>query len=400
MLQNRVLVPPKLRNSVLRHLHAAHAGVNAMLARAATCVYWPRLRQDIEKTRENCTSCHHHAPSQASQFSTPEPSLPQYPFQVICLDFFTWQNHTYLIIVDKYTNWLSILKLKKDDSKHVIEALRQYFSVFGVAETLCTDGAANFVSTDMEKFCKLWGIAHRISSAYYPTSNKRAEIGVKSAKRIIRENVGIQGSLNTNKFTQALLAHRNAPDPVSKVSPAQLVFGRQIKDHIPLASYSPQKYWVELAEKREDCFLKRHYLTGERLDAKARNLKPISPGDSVYVQDQNGPSPKRWSKSGIVVESLPYDSYLVKLDGSGRLSKRNRIFLRKYTPFSTVNEEIKPKEGVKTPLQEDAPSNVVVAYCALDTPLTLLNAFSTSQQLYTRPASPSEDSVGASRILV
>ena len=62
-------------------------------------------------------------------------------------------------------------------------------------------------------------------------------------------------------------------------------------------------------------------------------------GDQVFVQDQTGPTPKRWSKSGTIVESLPHDSFLVRIDGSRKLSRRNRQFLRKFTPFTTDNSE-------------------------------------------------------------
>jgi hypothetical protein len=54
----------------------------------------------------------------------------------------------------------------------------------------------------------------------------------------------------------------------------------------------------------------------------------------VYIQDQHGKTPKRWNKSGIILEVEPYDSYLVKVDGSGKVTKRNRQFLRRFEPFS------------------------------------------------------------------
>ena len=56
----------------------------------------------------------------------------------------------------------------------------------------------------MKKFCHLWGIKQRISSAYNPVSNKRAEVGVKSAKRLIKDIVGPDGSL-INLFRHCLL---------------------------------------------------------------------------------------------------------------------------------------------------------------------------------------------------
>ena len=244
-----------------------------------------------------------------------------------------WNGHTYLIIVDKYSNWLSIFKLPRDDSKCLIEVLRRYFATFGVAQVLCTDGAPTYTSTDMKKFCETWGVLHRVSSAYHPSANKRAEVGVKSAKRIIRDNVGPNGSLNTNKIVQALLAHRNSPDPMTKVSPAQIVFGRNIQDLIPQHSYLPDKPWVELAKARKKSFLRRHFLKAEA-DVHHSKLPALKTGDTVYIQDQNGQHPTRWSKSGVVVECLPFNSYLVKVDGSSHVTQRNRKFLKKFTPFS------------------------------------------------------------------
>ena len=37
-------------------------------------------------------------------------------------------------------------------------------------------------------------------------------------------------------------------------------------------------------------------------------------------------------ESGIIVELKDYHQYLVKIDGSGRLTVRNRKFLRKFNP--------------------------------------------------------------------
>ena len=134
-------------------------------------------------------------------------------------------------------------------------------------------------------------------------------MGVKSAKRLIRDNTGPSGSLNTNQFHQALLAHRNCPDSTSKVSPAQIVYGHAVRDLIPAINYTPREEWSTLARKREDCFLKRHYKKCEPLEANARELQQILPGDNVFIQDQTGPTPKRWSKSGVILESLPHDVF-------------------------------------------------------------------------------------------
>ena len=57
----------------------------------------------------------------------------------------------------------------------------------------------------------------------------------------------------------------------------------------------------------------------------------------MAIQDQSNPAkPGRWTKTGLVVEVLGHDSYLVKVDGSGRTTQRNRRFLKPITPYASL----------------------------------------------------------------
>ena len=51
---------------------------------------------------------------------------------------------------------------------------------------------------------------------------------------MLRDNTGVQGTLDTNKFLTALLAQRNKPDPETTMSSSDVVFSRQIKDLMPI----------------------------------------------------------------------------------------------------------------------------------------------------------------------
>ena len=70
----------------------------------------------------------------------------------------------------------------------------------------------------------------------------------------------------------------------------------------------------------------------ERLSEHTQHLPQLKVGDCVRVQNQRGPHPTKWDKSGIVVEVRQFDQYIGRLDGSGRVTLRNRKFLRKYVP--------------------------------------------------------------------
>ena len=100
------------------------------------------------------------------------------------------------------------------------------FVTFGVAEELSSDGGPEFVAAITKEFYERWGTRHRLSSAYLPASNGRAEQAVKVAKRLIEGNIGPTGSLDTDSLAAALLQHRNTPDRESGLSPAQVLFGR------------------------------------------------------------------------------------------------------------------------------------------------------------------------------
>ena len=55
-------------------------------------------------------------------------------------------------------------------------------------------------------------------------------------------------------------------------------------------------------------------------------------GDYVIIQYHTGPQPNKWDKTGRVVEVRQFDQYIVRVDSSGRMTLRNRKFLRKYIP--------------------------------------------------------------------
>ena len=63
---------------------------------------------------------------------------------------------------------------------------------------------------------------------------------------------------------------------------------------------------------------------------------------------------KRWDRSGVVLEVENFDKYRVKVDGTGRVTVRNRQFLRKVVPYQPqqpvhrvqVQMQTDPEEGV------------------------------------------------------
>ena len=77
---------------------------------------------------------------------------------------------------------------------------------------------------------------------------------------------------------------------------------------------------------------KRHVKSIEAYDERTKELPELQEEECVAVQNQDGNHPNRWDRTGKIVEKLPYRQYKVKMDGSNRVTLRNRRFLRKINP--------------------------------------------------------------------
>ena len=56
---------------------------------------------------------------------------------------------------------------------------------------------------------------------------------MKTSKRLLMENMDSRGDLDTDKFGRAMFEYRNTPNPDTRLFPAQVVFGRNVRDFIP-----------------------------------------------------------------------------------------------------------------------------------------------------------------------
>ena len=97
---------------------------------------------------------------------------------------------------------------------------------------------------------------------------------------------------------------------------------------------------------REEALRNRHMKTHERWSEHTKQLPPLRVGDFVRIQNQIGHHPKKWDKTGTVIEVRQFNQYVVRVDGSGRVTLRNRKFLHKYAPVvprqphHTINNDL------------------------------------------------------------
>ena len=236
-----------------------------------------------------------------------------------------------MVVVDRYSGW-PIVQQSRDGSSGLVKCLREVFVTYGIADELSSDGGPEFTAEETQQLLSNWGVHHRLSSVALAHSNGRAQLGVKTCKRMLMDNTGPNGEINFDKFQRGMLQYRNTPDRDTGLSPAQMIFGRPIKDFIPIlpGSYRPHNTWIETSRAREEAMRARNVRNAERLTEHTVRLQPLKVGDRVFIQNQTGNHPLRWDRTGLVIEMKQFDQYAVKVDGSGRVTLRNRNFLREF----------------------------------------------------------------------
>ncbi|XP_013914164.1 PREDICTED: LOW QUALITY PROTEIN: uncharacterized protein K02A2.6-like [Thamnophis sirtalis] len=231
---SRVVMPPALRQLVLRRLHEGHPGIVCMKALGRGYVWWPSMDADITGWVQRCPSCqavHPVAPSSPPQ----EWETPSSPWSRLQADFFgPIDGRSFLLVVDALSKWVEVIHLCSVTSAATIHALECLFSTHGLPDTLVTDNGPQFSSTELRLYLASLGIRHAPVAPYHPASNGMAECAVRSAKESLARLSPLPWPTCLCTY---LRAQHSTPCAATGKSPAKVLMGRRL--HITLDRLHP-----------------------------------------------------------------------------------------------------------------------------------------------------------------
>lgn len=219
------------------------------------------------------------------------------------------------------------LLMSSQSSQDVIKALKSIFARHGVPEVVRSDNGPQYSSGEFQKFAKDWGFQSITSSPKYAQSNGEAERAVQTIKSLLKKE---------EDPTRALLSYRSTKQ-LNGYSPAELLFGRNIRTRIPVAESELSPRWQGVSKFREEeevrkqiqkkCFDDHH---------AAKELKEIPSGRAVWVRDLKVPA--------VVTKAAETPrSYIIQTP-KGTV-RRNRKFLRTYSPKQVDTAGRMPSES-------------------------------------------------------
>jgi hypothetical protein len=153
----------------------------------------------------------------------------------------------------------------------------------------------------VEDMMEDYGIQHRISSVDNQHANARAELGVKTVRRMLMDIVSSQGIMDRAVVSRTLLQLRNTMDRDSKQSRAKALYGRELTDFLSRpGSALMGAMWMNLVDARETAQTHRAKHS-EKKKAQAEGGGHIDGAKPVRQ------SPLRWDKEGIVMKCEGFD---------------------------------------------------------------------------------------------
>lgn len=233
--EGRLIIPEKLRNSILRLLHGNHIGVVKMKQLARRYAYWPGMNAEIERVSSSCETCKTFNSDRQRKVWIPWPKA-ETPFERIHIDFFHLFDREFLLIVDAFTSWIEVRYMASTGAKNVVKALSDVFLIFGDAKTVVSDNGQPFASEEFESFLNQRQIELIHSPPYCPQSNGEAERSVQTVKNLLKKNLRM---FDISQMNEILKAHRNTPLE-NGLTPAELML-----------SFSPRTELKKLVEKLE-----------------------------------------------------------------------------------------------------------------------------------------------------
>ena len=335
MYDRRIVVPKSLQTETLQKLHEGHQGLTRCRLRAKISVWWPGISKQLKSYVENCPKCARDAkPAKEPLIPT---SLPAYPWQQVATDLFHQDGKDYIVIVDYFSRFPEIKRLKSTTTQSVVNTLKTTFARYGIPEVVRSDNGPQFSSQEFTQFAEKYNFKHITSSPHFPASNGQAERAVQTVKKLLKD---------ANDPFLALLAYRATPLPWCKRSPAELLMGRNIRSTLPVPSSTLVPEWSYIEEFRQaNEKLKQQQKADYDRRHRVRDLPEIPNDTDVWVTTGGHPIPGR-----TIAQSDTPRSYTVQTP-TGEM-RRNRIQLNTAPPSSndpqTTNNQPQPQVAAHT----------------------------------------------------
>ncbi|XP_055608627.1 uncharacterized protein K02A2.6-like [Uranotaenia lowii] len=357
MKREKMVLPIKLRARALSLAHRSHPGMSTMKYFLRQGLWWLGMDKDIEDFVKRCPEC-----QLVIKGSKPLPitltELPKNPWDYVSMDFACasdirgWKA---LVLVDNYSRFLVAMPMEKTDISALKIVLKKIFNTYYIPKTLKADNGPPFNSTELENWLRnVWGVKLIHTTPLNPTENGLVERSMQGINKI-----SAIANLRKQNWREALsdyvAAYNSWPHHVTKVPPAELMFGRAIRCLVPNCRTDTKQFDDDELRERDRM---AKFVRNSREDARRHAGDPqIGIGDTVLVEQSKKDKTDTKYKNAL--------HKVVKISGAGRTTiqdlttnrelERNVKHLKKFNGRNLGNDVASEDDSSDTEMHSREP---------------------------------------------
>jgi hypothetical protein len=216
------VLPSGLRRGALMAMHydplMCHPASKALFALARKRFYWPGMSSDCTKVVHACGHCDRAKATLRMGAGMTKPMLYCQPFQRQSIDLVgpltktKSGNKWILSCIDAFTNHVTFVPLPNKEAATVVDAVyRKCICVNGCPQILLSDRGSEFTAGTFEKLMSEYGIEHRLTSPYCPTTNGQCERVHRRLNAILKICVNLWDEAWDRCLEQAAFSYNVTP---------------------------------------------------------------------------------------------------------------------------------------------------------------------------------------------
>lgn len=221
------------RQKILASYHdeRGHLGIERTYHAICRQFYWKNLFQDVRKFVKSCPKCQKGGKFQKS-ITELHPIPIVTPWHHVCVDLIKMptsrsDNNYILTLVDFFTKWPEAVALPSKSAENVAFAMYKIFLRMGFPSVYSSDQGREFVNSTLKHLVTMTKGSHRISTAYHPESQGLVERFNQTLQKMLVKTCSSGQDDWDEYLDEMLFAYRTVPQKSSKMSPFEVMFGRQ-----------------------------------------------------------------------------------------------------------------------------------------------------------------------------
>ena len=309
-VKHQIVVPQPMRRDMIQMTHEsmyAHLGIKKTVTSLQKYFYWKSIWRDVRDYCKCCEVCQ--KAGKPNQVIKPVPLNPipvvSEPFSKVIIDCVgplpktKKQNQYLLTVMCSSIRYPDAFPLRNIKAKTLIPCLIKVFTQYGIPRVIQSDQGTNFTSNLFRDAMVAMGVIQQFSSVYHPQTQGALERFHQTLKECLMKYCLDNGKDWDEGLPFILFALRNAKQESLSYSPAELLYGRELRgplrylyecwlddevNKLPVTVYAKNlneklKSAMHFAHKNLSSAQKS---MKDHFDRRSEN-RIFSPGDKVYM---------------------------------------------------------------------------------------------------------------------